>query len=193
MRLNNFIDEQRGFSLVEILVVLAIAGVITSGVVNFMVFQSRSYNLQDETREMEGNARLAIEILSDRLQRASSALVDTDPNGNGAVPGSFGAGDDATLAGEGFSFVPPGGNPSVDITSGRIVSSISNDIAYFITQDMDGDVTTPEAPIFQYDDPANPGICTLTIIARTRNPDPNFAQNGGYRQILLTKNVVIRN
>jgi len=196
-----------GFTLVEILVVLAVAGLITTGLINFMVSQTRSYNVQEEIKEMEHNARLAMEIISKRLMDSTPAdpddpdypdYIDTDPNGNGAA-GTFEAGDDIKIRYDEFKhyefeFQPVSGDPAVDITSSNIyhrndASTDMRQIAYFITQDFDGD-GTPDTPIFTYDpDPANPRVVTLTIIARTRNPD----QNGGYRQMVLTKRIVLRN
>jgi prepilin-type N-terminal cleavage/methylation domain-containing protein len=186
-----------GFTLVEILVVLAVAGLITTGLINFMVSQTRSYNVQEEIKEMEHNARLAMEIISKRLMVSAPADIDTDPNGNGA-PGTFEAGDDILIGVDKFKFRPVSGDPAVDEDSeciyhrNQIDSDLNNkQIAYFITQDFDGD-GTPDTPIFTYD-PANPRVVTVTIIARTRNRDPRYPQNGGYRQMVLTKRVLLRN
>jgi len=187
-----------GFTLVEILVVLAVAGIVTMGLFNFMVSQSRSYIVQEEIKEMELNARLALEIISKRLIESAPGDIDPDPNGN-ASNGPFAAGDDILIGNDRFSFMQMAGDTSVDTSSSNIwhTNNVSGDtlwqIAYFITQDSDGVTTTPEIPIFTYDNPANPRVVTVTIVARTRNTDPRYSLNGGYRQMVLTKRVLLRN
>jgi prepilin-type N-terminal cleavage/methylation domain-containing protein len=197
--------KESGFSLVELLVVLAIAGIITTGTVNFMVSQSRSYNLQEDIHEMEQNARVAMGHLTNDLQKAQSiTLNDLNPFGTG---GANGISIQMSIKNGGnirtYGFIT-GDNLYSDneLDAGRITFDGNDDnfIASFITQDLTPDTETdpadkPDTPMFQVDNPVNPKVVTVTIIARTRRPDPNYTalNNGGYRQIVLTKRVVLMN
>jgi len=185
--------EHNGFTLVEILIVLAISGVITAGMVNFMILQSQSYRLQEDLQEMEQNARSALEVITGSLRDA--VAIKTKGNGvDERIEFKIGTKD--------YSYILRGDKETSEYTtddfvSYRIGSGGTQNIAYFITQDLDGD-GEPEVPLFQYDDLNNPRVVTVTIVARTRHRDPRYIRNGslinrGYRQMVFTRRVVLRN
>lgn len=183
-----------GFTLVEVLVVLAITGLITAGLVNFMVSQSRSYSLQEDVQEMEQNTRVAMDFLESALQRTQGITpltngitlqYDADSDGmidtpqirfqKGAKKDFYS--DDESITGR------------ITVAGTGIGSGF---LAAFITQDLDQD-GSPDTPLFQVDNPGNPNVVTVTIIARTRRPDPRYTRNNGYRRIVLTRRVLLRN
>ncbi|NOY52509.1 MAG: prepilin-type N-terminal cleavage/methylation domain-containing protein [Deltaproteobacteria bacterium] len=184
--------RQGGFTLVEILVTLALTGIVTAGLVNFMVSQSRSYNVQENVQEMEQNARVAMDYLVGGLQRTQSLTLkhiftDHPRQGDGVllqdgVVYRFNQGTDLYSSKE-----DKAGRISVSGTGAG-----NGFIASFITQDLTGD-GIPDTPMFQVDNPVNPHVVTVTIIARTRRADPRYKNNNGYRQIVLTRRVVLRN
>ena len=191
--------RQGGFTLVELLVVLAVTGLVTAGAVNFMVAQSRGYAVQAQVQEMEQNARAAMEFLVSALQRTTSLTWDGT-----CASLSYDADGDGSADAPRVCFNPgtPGGNPGLAMQAGRITVSgtgvPSGFPASFITQDWDGD-GTPEVPLLVPDDPADPRVVRVNVVARTPLPDPNYRnpdgslRNGGYRQILLTRRVVLMN
>ncbi|UCG13135.1 MAG: PilW family protein [Deltaproteobacteria bacterium] len=75
-RTKRFIDT-RGFTLVEILVTLAIAALVTAAIYNLFIKQNRTYIVQDEVAEMQQNLRAAIDIMVNELRMAG-----LDPSGN---------------------------------------------------------------------------------------------------------------
>jgi len=188
--------KEAGFTLVEILVVLAVTGLITAGALNFMISQNRSYSIKEDVQEMEQNARAAMDYLVSELQQAEQ-ISNVDPAGNridlsysginpvryGFVAGTYSDDELKSSAirnmGDPTTFNPTSPQPTWPI-------------AAFITQDSDGD-TVPDAPLFKYDPTVNPRVITVTIIARTRKQDPNYTSNNGYRQIVLTRRVVLKN
>jgi prepilin-type N-terminal cleavage/methylation domain-containing protein len=183
--------QQNGFTLVEILVVLAVSGVIIAGMVNFMIAQGRSYSLQEDLQEMGQNARAALEVITGRLRDA----IDIETTGNGID-------EEIKIITDlkDYSYILRGlKGVSEDTTDDRVsyrIGSGNQNIAYFITQDLDGD-GEPEVPLFQYDDLNNPRVVTVTIIARTRHRDPGYIRNGslinrGYRQVVFIRRVILR-
>ncbi len=194
--------KESGFSLVELLVVLAITGIVTAGTVNFMVSQSRSYNIQEDFHEMEQNARVAMNYLTNKLQMAQSSTLNPSANNitvqynsNNPFTYTYNQPQQAT------DFYSDDESITGRISVTETVNNINVDrgfIASFITQDLDEDGIT-DTPMFQADNTANPKVVTVTIIARTRRPDPNYRlsngdlRNDGHRQIVLTKRVVLMN
>ena len=177
-----------GFTMVEILVVLAITGLITAGMVNFMISQSQSYSLQEDIQEMEQNARVAIEILTSELKKSTSPVKPDSSNNDNNITITTANGVTAySLRNE----QPKDKDTVVDGNSSRIGYGTNSSIAYFITQDMNGDGNR-DIPIFQYDDRNNPTEVTVTIVARTRHKDPQYTKNRGYRQIVLRRRIVLR-
>lgn len=62
--------RQRGFSLVELMVALALALVVTAGLVTVFVNNSRTREEADQTNQQIENGRYAMQLLSDDLRQA---------------------------------------------------------------------------------------------------------------------------
>jgi type IV pilus assembly protein PilW len=78
--------NKRGVSLIELLVALAICGIVVAGAYRFFITQTRAYSVQDQVIEAQQNVRLAMEILLKDLRMAGydddsikSTITITDP------------------------------------------------------------------------------------------------------------------
>lgn len=71
--------QDGGFTLVEMMIALAIGAIIMTAVMTSFVSQQRSYIAQDDAVEMQQNARVAMEMMSHDIRSAGF-----DPNGLGA-------------------------------------------------------------------------------------------------------------
>jgi type IV pilus assembly protein PilW len=78
--------NKKGLSLVELLVALAICGIVVAGAYSFFITQTRVYSVQDQAIEAQQNVRLAMEILLRDLRMAGydddsikSTVTITDP------------------------------------------------------------------------------------------------------------------
>lgn len=179
-----------GFTLVEILVVLAITSLMTAGMINFMISQGKSYSLQEDLQEMEQNARAAMDVLAKKLQDANEvSVITTDDNTNDKKLPII------DIDGDTYYFKFRTGDPTRDDVSERI--GRTNDIIASFIQDVNGD-NIQDVPLFRAD-ADNQNVVTLTVVARTRHMDPGYTGsegaliNFGYRRIVLTKRVVLRN
>jgi len=77
----------RGFTLVEILVALAVSGIVLSGIYSTYQSQQRSYILQDQIAQVQQNLRAAMYLLTRELR-----LAGYDPSGSagaGIVAGGW--------------------------------------------------------------------------------------------------------
>ena len=80
------IFNKKGLSLIELLVALAICGIVVAGAYRFFITQTRAYAVQDQLIEAQQNVRLAMEILLTDLRMAGydddsmkSTVTITDP------------------------------------------------------------------------------------------------------------------
>jgi type IV pilus assembly protein PilW len=63
-------SEKKGFTLVEILVSLAISGVILVAITTVFRTQNKTYTAQDQIRDMQQNLRVAMEVMQRELRMA---------------------------------------------------------------------------------------------------------------------------
>jgi len=68
------IIQQRGFSLLEVLIALAVTGIITLAVFRAYVTQHKNYMTQDDITEIQQNARVVIDELSRNIRMAGNKL-----------------------------------------------------------------------------------------------------------------------
>lgn len=62
---------EKGLTLVELLIVIAIMGVVFAGIYNTFQAQEKAYVLQDRVAEMNQNARIALEFMSRDIRGAA--------------------------------------------------------------------------------------------------------------------------
>lgn len=62
--------NEPGFTLIEILVALVIAGIISTAIYNLYISQSRIYTQQEQVSDMQQNARVAMDIISRHIRMA---------------------------------------------------------------------------------------------------------------------------
>jgi prepilin-type N-terminal cleavage/methylation domain-containing protein len=64
------IETQKGVTLLELVIVLAILGVLFAGIYNTFQAQQRAYVVQSEVADMNQSARFALEIMSRQIRNA---------------------------------------------------------------------------------------------------------------------------
>ncbi|MBV5327055.1 MAG: prepilin-type N-terminal cleavage/methylation domain-containing protein [Chlorobium sp.] len=186
--------NERGFTLVELMIAVAVGGIVMAAVMTSFLSQHRSYLAQDEVVEMQQNARVAMDMLTRDIRSAGF-----DPNNLGAgittaTPNNliFTREDDLAANGletvnyslfDAFTFtVPPSNDGLVDdlalqVTSALGASAGRQVVAENIEQlefrylDEDGNVTANLADI---------RAIQISILAVARNPDQNFTNTMTY-------------
>jgi type IV pilus assembly protein PilW len=74
-KINQTQSQEKGFTLVELLIAITIGMFIMAGVLTALTSQNQSYVTQDEVVEMQQNARVAIDLLTRDIRTAGY-----DPN-----------------------------------------------------------------------------------------------------------------
>jgi type IV pilus assembly protein PilW len=185
--------DDRGFTLIEMMMAVAVSGLALIGIYTVVNTQSQAYNAQNQVVDMQGNARTAIGLLSRDLRMAgyspmqgvtingitydpANLLIQADLNGNGV----------ATDPGEYIVYSYNANTLQVS----RIVNSVGRNVfpnvqaftvSYF---DSTGTPTTTSANIRQV---------SVALTARTALPDPNWPANNGFRTFTLQVLVTPRN
>jgi type IV pilus assembly protein PilW len=177
-------SQAAGFTLVELMLAMAVGGIVMGAVMTSFLSQHRSYLVQDEVVEMQQNARVALELLTRDIRSAGY-----DPNNLGADITVAGGNnlvftrDDGAGALEAINYtlvdayVTEGRNDGVVDDLGRDEGGGLQPVAENIEQlefrylDEDGNVTANLADI---------RALQISILAVARRPDQNFTNTMVY-------------
>ncbi len=182
----------RGFTLIEILIAMAIGAVMMAAIVDTFVTQRKTYDLQEQIAEMTQNARIGMDMLSREIRMAgynpAGAAFDAIPYDTTELEIR------ADLNGD--------GDP--DDTDETIVYLYNSETRQII-REANGDqqplAENITAFTFNYLDKTGVVVSNTTdvyqiqvsITARTANSDSHYPNNGGYRTYTLTSFITPRN
>jgi type IV pilus assembly protein PilW len=192
---------QAGFTLVELLIALAISSVLLASMVGWYLGQKRTYDLREQVSEMQQNVRSGLALLTREIRMAGynptgvaglgiaaaspqTIRLTMDLNGDGDADD---ANEDVT-----YSLYDSGSDGDLDLGrkpgGGQNVPVAENiERLEFVYTLADGSATTT---------PANPGQIRrvhVALTARTARPDPAYVTNHGYRLAMLTTHITPRN
>lgn len=89
--------KNQGFTLVELLIVLAVSGIVLTGVMKVFSNSQATYNTQEEVAAMQQNVRTAKMFLERDIRMAGSGAMNlSGPNATPVLPLSFENGHGAT-------------------------------------------------------------------------------------------------
>lgn len=185
-----------GFTLVEILIAMAIGLIVLAAVYGVFTLQNKKLKTQEQIVEMQQSARVAMDMMTREIRMAGYDSLGTSNAGiTSATANSINftmdlnADGDTTDSNENvtYSLYTSGGIQKLGRTTG---GGAVQPVAEYI-----------EALTFNYYDATGAVTATLanirkikiTVTARTALPDPEYTANGGYRTITLTSQVTPRN
>ncbi|MBW1781907.1 MAG: prepilin-type N-terminal cleavage/methylation domain-containing protein [Deltaproteobacteria bacterium] len=192
-------NGNNGFTLVELLIAMALAMVIIASLATTFVSQRKAYDVQEQILEMTQSARAAMDMMSREIRMAgynpTGSMQTTDPTAAGFVGIPYSATQLAIIAdlnqdgetdgtvtdddaNEEITYTFDSTNKQIDRDTGGGPQPLAENIQSFTFEyyDSNGNTTTTAADVRQID---------ITITVRTSEPDPDYGQNSGYRTYTL--------
>lgn len=181
-----------GFSLIELMVSIAISGIALAAITTTFVSQSQSYDIQEQLVEMQQNARAAMDIMTREIRMAgysptgasfdgvtydaSQIRVVADLNGDG----------DTGDQDEDITYSWDNTNLRIDRNANGTTEALAENMQWFNFDylDSNGNTTINTANIRQIQ---------ITITARSAEIDRSYPANGGYRTYTMTSLITPRN
>jgi len=181
-----------GFSLIELIVAIAISGIVLAAISTTFVSQSQSFEIQEQLVEMHQNARAAMDIMTREIRMAGYSPtgasivgvhhhsdkihIRADLTGNG----------DTNDPNENIIYSYDAANLRIQRDAAAGIQPFADNIQAFTMGYLDnnGNATTNSSDIRQI---------KITITARTATINRNYPFNGGYRTYKLTSLVTPRN
>ena len=173
-----FKNDERGFSLLEMLVSVVVLLLIMAGVASLLIHNARINKAQQMTAEIQSSARNSLELI---VQVLRSAGWDPGNQGINIVGLDPNLGDNVSQI---EVFIDLDGDGLTDQDDEQILIRHNNGqiewrrnatgafavLSNNISNDADGDGTLE--PMFVPDDTVNPTMITVQITAQSRDPDP---------------------
>jgi len=182
---------ENGFTLVELIVSIAISGIVLAAITATFISQSRSYDAQKQINGMQQAARVAMDIMTREIRMAGYDPTDNNIIGIVACSAtSIQIRADVVVAADGLT---TGTNEDITYTFDdpndqilRETETLVEDIELLDIDCLDsaGLATATTADVRQIQ---------VTIRAKTAKSDPNYTPNGGYRTYTLTSLITPRN
>lgn len=186
---------QNGFTLIEVLIALAVGGLLMTAVLAIFIMQNNSYTRQEQMTQMVQTARAAMDMLGREIRMAGY-----DPTGAGFDGIAYSAGKlrlQADLRGDQPGDPPDGdtADPNEEITyrfdsvhlqidrnTGGGNQPFAENIEEFTFDyfDREGRPTTVNSEIRQI---------RVRITARADRSDPRYGTNDGYRTYTLRSTI----
>jgi len=182
-------------TLVELLIAMAIVGVVMGGVTGSFVNQRKITAIQNQRMVLIQQAQAAIDLVTRELRTAG-----THPTGAAFVPVTYNASQleiRADLNGNGTTdtnndpnehliYTYDSANKRITRDAGSGAQPLVDNIQTFDFKYLDsgGNQTNVSSAIRQLQ---------ITITARTAAPDPTYKANNGYRTFTVTSLVALRN
>ncbi len=181
-------QRRNGFTLVELMIAMAVGLVVLAAVYSLFIFQNKRYSIEEQIVEMQQNARAAMTTMVREIRMAGY-----DPNFDAAskvmtaAPTTFSFTTDDSSNNSTITYAFDSTNlkitRNINLGGGQPLAENIQSLA-FTYYDADGTVTSTPSVV--------KGVL-ITITARTSKPDSSYSSNGGYRTYALSSMVRPRN
>jgi type IV pilus assembly protein PilW len=186
--------NDRGYTLMELMVAIAIGMIVMASVATTFTSQTRAYSAQEQINQMEQNARGALDIMSREIKMAgykpnggsvtgvvsytsTSLTIQADLNADAAV--STSGSDNEQIA-----YAYDSANQKITRQVGTAAAAtLAENISGFTFTYYQSSGTTLATSV------ANIRRIKIAITAKTEKPDPGYQTNGGYRTMDLSATI----
>ena len=190
----------QGYTLIEVIVALGLSLFTISAVYSLYVQELKAQGVRENILDMQQQARVVVDLVSREILMAGydprgvnrdtdltndfegitydpeKLSIKADMNGNGII----------SDANESIVFVYDATTHMLRRNTGGGNQPFGEDIEAFVVDYLDqgGNPTTDSKAIRQV---------RISVTARTAQPDPQYAKNGGYRTVTLHSRITMRN
>jgi len=189
-----------GFTLIEMVVALALSLVTVSAVYSLYLTELRAQYVREDRLEMQQQARVVMDVISREL-----LMAGYDPRG---------VNDDVDLSNDflGITYDPDRLMIKADLNGNGLIADPNESISYvydFKTHTLRRNTGGGNQPFGEniesflveyFDEGGNPTTDSariqqvkITVTARTEDPDLQYLPNGGYRTVSLQSRLTPRN
>ena len=194
LRQNRKTRNNRGYTLMELMVAIAIGMIVMASVATTFTSQTRAYSAQEQINQMEQNARGALDIMSREIKMAgykpnggsvtgivsytsTSLTIQADLNADAAI--STSGSDNEQIA-----YAYDSANKKITRQVGTAASAtLAENISGFTFTYHQSSGTTPATSATDI------RRMKIAITAKTEKPDPGYQTNGGYRTMDLSATI----
>ena len=200
-RLLELTGRRGGFSLIELLVAMAVSLVILGAMYSVFIGQNRTFSNQESIVDVQQSVRAGMDMIVREVGMAGYDPVrvnvdsSTANNFNGVTVNALQLQIKADLNGDGvidtsneetIVYAFDAANKQITRTIGIDTQPFVENVESFTFEYLDGDGNVTATL-------ANVRRIRITITGRTAKPDPNYSFNSGYRTYTLTSVVAPRN
>jgi type IV pilus assembly protein PilW len=181
-----------GFTLLELLVSMAIGLVVIAAVAGTFTAQTRQNSAEEQIAQMQQNVRGALDLMLREIQMAGYKPAGGTFNGIQTSTSttlrikldldSTGVETDGTTDDITYTFDSSSGLITRTLNNGGSSATLADNITgfTFAYSDANGASTTTNTSVRRI---------TINITARTAKPDPSYTSNGGYRTYQLSADI----
>jgi type IV pilus assembly protein PilW len=194
-----------GFTLIELMVAIALGLVVMASVATTFTSQTRAYSAQEQINQMEQNLRGALDIMSREIKMAgykpnggtvtgvvsysSTGLTiqaDVDGNGSTCTAGTLSSVVCST-AYEQIAYAYDSANQKItrQVADGTVTTLAENISAFSFAYSQAQSGSTAAAATSA----SNIRQIAISITGKTAKPDPGYTSNGGYRTVTLSATI----
>ncbi|MBM4055196.1 MAG: prepilin-type N-terminal cleavage/methylation domain-containing protein [Planctomycetes bacterium] len=182
-------NNEQGFTLIELIVGLVLTVIILGIAIKLLIFQRKTFNVQEQVNEMHQYIRSSMDAMSKEARMAGYNPTDAGFNGisvaqTGTLTFRIDFDGSGTIGGtETITYAYDQANSQIDRTAGAGAQSFAENIKNlsFSYYDSDGATTATLSDIRKI---------KITITGRTKNIDPTY---GDYKYATLTSFVTPKN
>jgi type IV pilus assembly protein PilW len=184
-----------GFTLIELMISIAIGLVVLASVATTFTSQTRAYSAQEQINQMEQNLRGALDIMTREIKMAgyrpnggtvtgvvsytsTSLTIQADLDGNGTLLAS-GTGSDTANEQIAYNYDSVNKKITRQVGSGTAATLAENISAFSFAYYQSSGATLATSA-------SNIRRIKIAMTGKTVKPDPSYTSNGGYRTVDLS-------
>lgn len=192
---NSIKNSERGFTLVELLIAMAISLVVLTSLSSAFISQRKTYDVQEQITEMIQGARGAMDIISRDIKMAGYDPTVVGIVGLPFIAGQLGIRADLNGDGDTADF-----NETITYTEGTGTIERQEGVTTPVTlaENIPSGTFTLGLKYFEKNgttevnsalNEGNIRQVNITITTQTSKRDPNYGPHGGYRRYTLSSDV----